>query len=1522
MKVLLIQNLVYTPVRGGANKANRVLLEGLAARGHSCRVVAPATGRQGLQTATEFLNELAHRRIAYVDSSGSTVFECDKVRVYALKNPSQLHAYAVQEIQRFQPTVTLVSSSSHLELVLEQRGTRVVYLAHSPWELPFGLGHALDNPALADQIRRTHGIIAVSQDLQKRIREGCGREAVVLHFPVYGSGPFPSLGRFGRGFVTMVNPCAYKGISVFAELARRMAHLRFAAVPSWGTTAADLRLLQQLPNVTILSSCDDIRQILKRTQVLLMPSLWPEGFGLVAVEAMVHGIPVIAGDWAGLPEAKLGTDYVLPVRPIERYEPGWDEKGLRVPIVPEQDIEPWVEALASLTADKDRYGELSRASREAAWHFVAGLSVDPFEDYLETVARLPEMPAPSAARSRTADFAKNGLRADVHRLSASRRALLAARLARQTRTATRPSIPSLPRGPGSNHFPLSFAQQRLWFVEQLEPAGARYRLPHVIRLRGRLDVRALEWSIHEVVRRHEALRTSFPISGEGPVQQVAPTLTVTLDLVELRGGAGAEQETEIQRCVDEEAQQLFPLASGPLIRTKLLRLAEQEHVLLLSIHHLVCDGWSLGILFREIESLYRARVRQEPPRLPGLPIQYADFAVWQRQYLTGRPLETQLAYWKRQLGPDVPALELPADRPRPPVQTYAGAAHQIELSTVLTRDLHTLREREGVTLFMVLLAAFKVLLHRYSGQEDIVVGSPIANRNYQEIEALIGFFVNTLVLRTDLSGNPTFRELLHRVRDVALGAYTHQELPFEKLVEELRPERDLSRVPLFQVFFNMLSYDDERLALDGLTAEFLDFPKKEAAFDLSLYARPREERIALNLVYNTDLFRRQRMVEMMAQLELLLQQIVRQPEGRIQEYSLVTDGARLILPDPTCGLREETKETAQHGFENSVRQFPRSVAATDPLQSVSYAELHSCSNRLAHTLRSHGVRPGEVVAIYAERGVALVAAVLGVLKSGAVFTILDPAFPAARLTAQLHSSRPRGWVSVTSASPSLRDATAPIACRLEVPRRLGEWTEALADGSADEPGTGVSPDDPAYVVFTSGTTGASPKAILGTHKPLAHFLRWHSRTFGLTASDHFSMLSGLSHDPLLRDVFTPLSLGATLHIPEPEDLKNPWRLVDWMCQQGITVAHMTPTLAEVLATEPGDGRPPELSSLRYVFLGGDVLTAALVTKLKKRAPYATCVNFYGTTETPQAVSCHVVPDPTDPAGQEETSPPARLIPIGRGIDDVQLLVLNPVGRQAGIGELGEICVRTPYLSQGYMNDAELTARRFVANPFAAGLHDRMYRTGDLGRYDPQGDVEFRGRLDRQVKIRGFRIEPAEIEAALTSHAAVRDAVVTVVESDAAGGRLVAYLVCAADVPTLPLRGYLRRRLPDYMIPTQFIKVPTLPLTANGKIDYRRLPRVSDPRDGRDFVPPATAAEQQLAGIWAQVLGVEKVGRGDNFFDLGGHSLMVIQAVAQIERTMGVRMPLREFFGQTLRQFAASCEQAMDIRVGVPVDHLV
>lgn len=1081
-------------------------------------------------------------------------------------------------------------------------------------------------------------------------------------------------------------------------------------------------------------------------------------------------------------------------------------------------------------------------------------------------------------------------------LSEAKRALLELRL--KEKLGKVPGGHSIPRLANRDSAPASFAQQRLWLLDQLEPNNSAYNMTAAFRFKGSLNVGALERSLNEIFRRHEVMRTTFSLVDGQLVQRIAHESSLPVAAVDLSTLSLAQKEKEAENVVSEEAQKPFDLAKGPLVRATLVRMDHDDHIFLYVMHHIVSDGWSMGILYRELSKLYDAFSQGKAPALPDLPIQYADFSAWQRQWLRGEILEKQLAYWKQQLKEAAPMLELPTDRPRPVIQTFRGASQGCTLPVTVVTQLRTLSRHNKVTLFMTLLAGFKILLHRYTGQADVIVGSPIAGRNRAEIEALIGFFVNTLVLRTDVAGNPTFLELLNRVRITALNAYAHQDLPFEKLVEELHPERDLSRTPLFQVFFNMLGLDGQEFKLNGITAERLSRGVPESKFDMTMYVREKDDDVYLRLVYNADLFDQDRMSELLDQYVLLLSQIAENPEKEILSLSLLTSRAKKLLPEATRPLNSEWIGAVHSRFSEQAQRTPDRTALWSEEAVWTYGELESRSNRIANYLLANGTQRGDIVAIYGCRAPSLVCAVMGILKARAAFLILDPSYPGARLADYLRIAEPKGWISIQKAGTP-PDDVHKIASRLPIRLELSdppvEFRDSLMNASDSYPADGCGPDDLAYIAFTSGTRG-KPKAIQGPHKPLSHFIKWHCKNFGLTENDRFSMLSGLSHDPLLRDIFTPLWLGATLCIPDI-DRWSPRELGEWMNRQQVTAAHLTPAMAELL-TEDREPATDAFPSLRFAFFGGDVLTRQHVTKISLLAPSATCVNFYGATETPQAMGYFVVPPATESATHEESFSAKEIIPVGYGIDDVQLLVLNACHKLAGIGEIGEIYIRTNYLSKGYLGDETLTREHFLRNPFTALPADQVYRTGDWGRFLPNGSLEFAGRHDQQVKIRGFRVELAEIDAVMEQHPDLRQ-VVTHVRKDRPGSKkLVAYVVSKVE-PTpsaSDLRTFLRTKLPEYMVPSAFVFLDKLPLTPNGKVDHRALPVPEEKRELEEaLVAPRTEIEEVLAGIWTKVLDLEEVGIHDNFFDLGGHSLLATQIISRVRAAFHVEIPLRGFF---------------------------
>jgi amino acid adenylation domain-containing protein len=1068
-------------------------------------------------------------------------------------------------------------------------------------------------------------------------------------------------------------------------------------------------------------------------------------------------------------------------------------------------------------------------------------------------------------------------------------------------------------------FPASFTQERLWLLDQMDPGNPAYNIAGGVRIRGALNIPALHRSLNEVVRRHEALRTTFRSIGGQVAQIIGLELNLPLPIITLNAnsnGGGSTFDQEILSRAAVITSHRFDLSRGPLLQVELLKFSAEDHALLLVFHHVIADGWSMSILIHEAMALYNAFISGQPSPMANLEIQYADFAQWQRLSLTERVLNREVEYWKEKLA-NLPVLELPCDHSRPPVQTHAGARISRVLPDDLSQEAAALCRKGEITLFMLMLATFKLLLYRYTGNPDVVVGSPVAGRNHSKVENLIGCFLNTLVLRTYVSGNLSFRQLLQRVKEVTLDSYSHQEVPFEKLLEELRPERDSSRTPFFQVFFNMLNYRSVALELHGLEVEMIELPEMWSKFDITLYVQERSGQIRLDIAYKTEVFSAGRISEMLEQLQHLLQQTVRNPDESIEEFSLVTPATRQVLPDPAAELNADWLGAVHELFHRHAEKNPHQIAVSDVHVEWNYRELDQMSDALADSLCGKGIRPGDVVAIYAHRSAPLVVSLLGVLKAGAAFLILDPAYPSSRLIDYLTIAKPKGLLQLEAAVPVPEQLErflqqSSCECRMMIghsgsPNFDASLKEAFFNGVRPAAG----PDDLAYISFTSGSSG-KPKGVMGRHGSLTHFIPWMSEEFTLNAADRFSLLSALSHDPLHRDVFTPLMTGGRVCIPEPDALTTPGKAAEWMWKSGITVTNLTPAIGQIIL-EGGRGTSLLIESLRYAFFVGDILTRGDVAGFHRIAPNATFINLYGSTETQRAVSFLRVPA----SMYDETSAGHRakeVLSLGKGMKDVQLLVMNRRNKLAGIGETGEIYMRSPHLAIGYMDDPKLTQDKFLKSWFTDNPDDRLYRTGDMGRYLPNGTVESLGRADQQIKIRGFRIELGEIEATLRQHAMVRHAAVIAPEDEPGSRRIFGYVVLQQKIPdwNRELQIYLRERLPVYMVPSALVALDVLPLMPNGKLDRKALPlpEVTAADGAISFVAARTELERELAEIMKKVLNVPDIGVHDSFFTLGGHSLLAIQFLAILQEKLNVKVTFQQFFqSSTVAELSIAVVQA-------------
>jgi amino acid adenylation domain-containing protein/thioester reductase-like protein len=1057
--------------------------------------------------------------------------------------------------------------------------------------------------------------------------------------------------------------------------------------------------------------------------------------------------------------------------------------------------------------------------------------------------------------------------------------------------------PILARGENVE-IPLSFAQQRLWFLDQLEPNSSSYNFPVSLRLVGTVNVAALEQSLIEILHRHEALRTNF-VSVDGQLKQIIQTETNwTVTVVELQHLPFAEQKTAAQKLVQQQAIQLFDLRSEALIRGTLVVLSPTEQWLLVCMHHVVSDGWSMGVFVQELQALYNAYSQEQPSPLLPLPIQYADFALWQRQWLQGEVLNRQLSYWKQQLANAPTFLSLTTDRPRPAVKTFNGSYLEFTLSVELSQQLVKLSQEQGCTLFMTLLAAYNTLLYRYTGQSDILVGTPIANRDRTEIEGLIGFFVNTLVMRTNLAENPSFNELLPCVREMALSAYAHQDLPFEMLVEALQPERDMSHTPLFQVGFILQNTPTTEIELTGLTVSSLPIETSTAKFDLSLVIDNSATGLVAGWEYNTDLFDSSTIERMAVHFVTLLESIVANPNQKISQLPMLTatEQRQLLVEWNQTQIDYPQDKCIHQLFEAQVEIAPDNVAVVFENQHFTYRELNSRANQLAHYLQSLGVKPGTLVGICVERSLEMMVGLLGILKAGGAYVPLDPEYPQDRLKFMLEDAQVSVLLSQHQLVERLPEYQTKLICLDEV------WSEILQNKQND-PIEVVTATDLANVIYTSGSTG-KPKGVMVEHKGLVNLAQAQIQVFGLDCNSRVLQFASFSFDACISEILMSWASGATLYLGTKDSIMPGMPLIERLRDDAITHVTLPPSALAVLPNE-------ELPKLQTIIVAGEACSAELI---KKWSVGRNFINAYGPTETSVCATI------------AKCTPEDNKVTIGRPIANAQIYILDSQLQPVPIGVPGELHIGGAGVARGYLHQRELTQQKFIPNPFNNEPDSRLYKTGDLARYLPDGNIEYLGRIDNQVKIRGFRIELGEIESILSQHPGVRENVVVVREDISGEKPLVAYFVSQLEqtLTANELRIFLKEKLPQYMVPSAVVKLEFLPITPNGKVDRKALPvpNADNTQLAVSFVAPRTPVEKVLTEIWANVLHLNQVGVLDNFFDLGGHSMTTIRVMSQVNETFQMKLPLRHLFTTpTIAELAQTIESTSGVNSTVTANEI-
>jgi amino acid adenylation domain-containing protein len=1053
--------------------------------------------------------------------------------------------------------------------------------------------------------------------------------------------------------------------------------------------------------------------------------------------------------------------------------------------------------------------------------------------------------------------------------------------------------------------PVSFGQRRLWFLDQVTPGTIAYNLARMFRLSGSLDQPALTKALQTVISRHESLRTVFASVEDEVRQLVLPVQEFNLPLMDISTISAAQREQIAFHVAGEEASRSFDLSMGPLLRAKLLRLSSEEHILILVIHHIIADGWSMNLMFHEMGELYTSFVTGREPQLAKLTLQYSDFCRWQRATLTEDYLAGEVDYWKKKLAGAESILQLPTDRPRPATHTGRGKSFHFDLSQETSKSLKTFAQNENATLFMALLSAFQVLLGRCALQDSVLIGTPTAGRNDVELENLIGFFVNTVILRADLDPESSFRQILRQARENTLEALAHQDTPFEKLVEALEPDRNLNRNPLFQVMFILQNAPKHEVELPGVVMQEIEFESGIAKFDLTLEVIDLGD-LHCTFEYDSDLFEESTIQRMAGHLKKLVEAMIASPDEKLSRVSLLTATEEQQFEEWNNTSSEHSRDVCVHeAFEEQAARTPDKTAIIDQKSQLNYFDLNQLANRLARHLVKMGVRPDALVGISMNRSVEMVIGLLGILKTGAAYVPLDPAYPEQRLDFLIEDSQV-DVVVTTAEFEDLWRKHRVDALVLNMERLFADVTDT---GNLSLP---LSTEDRMYVIYTSGSTG-QPKGVEGTHRASMNRFSWMWNAYPFGDGEMCCQKTFLGFVDSIWEIFGPLLRGVPSVILPDEAIIHPVLLVQLLAQYEVTRIVLVPSLLRVILESVEDIQR-KLPKLRLWTCSGEVLPADLVNQFSRALPEAKLLNIYGSSEVAADVTFHEV------AGNERNG----LAPIGQPISNVQIFILDRYLNQVPIGVPGEIYVGGDCLARGYFRRPELTAERFITHGFGHCRPSRMFKTGDLGRYLPNGKIEYLGRTDNQVKIRGVRVELGEIEAVLVSQPTVRNAIVILADKDGLQ-RLTAYLEVRSGLnPDIDeLRRFMRSRLPDHMVPSDYLIVDAFPLLPSGKVDRKALAlqATSHPIGEGVCVAPQTPTEERLAVIWCKLLGIERAGITDNFFELGGHSLMVMQVVARIRKEFEVEVPIRSLFEDpTIQGLAKEVEEAKakGVRVSVPI----
>ena len=1476
MKILLTMNLPYTRVHGGANKSNKSMLEDFAKTGYEVKVVTPALATPSSITIEELLADLNSREIKFDDKNEYYLIYINNVEVLAVKDDKNLKKVLEAEIKGYLPDWVFVSSEdpsqSLLQAVLELSPNNIIYIAHSPMMLPFGPDSLYPGEKRTKMISKVKKIVSISQYTADYIREWSGNEVIVNHPSHYGQYPFKKAADFNNEFILMVNPCAVKGISILISLAKYFPKQKFAVIPGWGTTLSDIGRMKELHNITIMKPTSDLDTLFKKVKILLMPSLIPEGFGMIVIDAMVRGIPVISSDLGGLKEAKLGTRYSLKVIPISKYLNKFDENYFPKTIVPEQDLTAWKEAFEELLKDKSNYIQQSQISMNRAIEFVSGLSNKPLENYLSSNKR------------------KLNLKLENLTLEQKKRLFEKLRRKKIEEKRYKNRITPLPK---MEYYDVSHSQKQLLIIDELTEGFNGSNIPTHLILKGKLNKDLLKETFNVIIDRHESFRTIFKKVEGNYKQKILDHADVSMDIKDLRNNDN--KTVDAQNILKEVYDYRFDLYNDMLLKIKLLQLENDENLLIIVMHHVISDGWSMEIFIQEVFQVYNSLIQGNKINLKPLEFQYKDYAKWQERHVLGDEYSEHKEYWHSKLKGELPILNLPLDRSRPQLKSYNGARYEINLTKEQLSELYKICRSNNSTIFMALTAITKILLYNYSGQDDIIVGTPVSGRQNNNLSGQIGYYVNMLPLRDIIIGEESFLKFLNKVKTTNTKAYNYEDYPFDCLVDELVKKRDMSRSPIFDIMVLYSKNNEEnnssRSNVDALTFKGFEINDESigSSHDMAFQFKESEGDLSIGITYNTDLFDKDRIIRLGNHFNQVVDQVIKDQNIIIDQINLLTDEESKEL---LAELNQEDviypeQLTIHEQFEKIVERYPNKIACKIRGDELTYNELNTKANQLAYELVRNGVSVGDIVAIVEYRSIQMIIDILAILKSGGAYLPIDPNFPKDRIEFTISDSKCK---SLLTSEKILEDLKIEPDVNI-----IKSESDHISNNAIHNLNSANSSQDLAYIIYTSGSTG-KPKGVMVQHNNVIRLLFNEKSLYDFNENDIWTLFHSFSFDFSVWEMYGALLNGGKVVIVPKETTQNPNEFIKLIIQEKITILNQVPGAFYNLNNDESLTGIDKLE-LRYVIFGGDKLNPSKLRYWKEKFPSVKFVNMFGITETTVHVTYKelLLDDMKDDRSN-----------IGKPIPTLKTLVLDKNRKLLPLGVAGELCISGAGVSRGYLDRDDLTKEKFIKNPFKK--NDKLYCSGDLVRYLTNGDLEYLGRIDDQIQLRGFRIELGEIEEVLKNYPKINNALVCVQEINGEK-HICAYLICDKeadiDVEINFLKEFLKKELPSYMVPSFFIEIEEIPLTVNGKINKKVLPVPEETFiRSKDYVAPSSEQEKKLVEVWETVLGIENIGIEDNFFEIGGHSLKAIEVISLIYKEFNIEIPLGEFYeATTIREIA-------------------